>query len=213
MLRFLLKSSFFIFRLLIVIAINFVLFLMIPLTHSLSEKIKDKNNTSLREPIIIAEYIKPPPREEKREYKPRIRQINASVSNQFSRQPISTKFIPDLSVEQGSTDGVAMSSGELEAVVFEEGEVDQDAQPVNRTPIPYPQRARELGIEGDLVLVLLIDIDGKVISVEVISSPDQIISRKATEIILSSWQFKPARNQGIPVKQRVKQKISFRLDS
>lgn len=213
MLRFLLKSSLFILRLLIVIAINFVLFLMIPLTHSLSEKIKDKDNISLREPRIIAEYIKPPPKEEKREYKPRIRQIKASASNQFSKEPISLKFIPDLAVEQGSTDGVAMSSGELEAVVFEEGEVDQDAQPVNRTPIPYPQRARELGIEGDLVLVLLIDIDGKVNSVEVISSPDQIISRKATEIILSSWKFKPARNQGIPVKQRVKQKISFRLDS
>ena len=213
MLRFLLKSSFYVLKLLIVIAINFVLFLMIPLTHSLSKKIKDNDNVSVREPRIIAEYIKPPQKDENREHKPRIRQIKASASNQFSQKPISLKFVPDLAVEQGSTDEVAMSSGELEAVIFEEGEVDQDAQPVSRTQIPYPQRARELGIEGDLVLILLIDIDGKVSSVEVISSPDQIISKKATEIILSSWKFKPARNQGIPVKQRVKQKISFRLNS
>ncbi len=213
MLRFLLKSSFFILRLLIVVAINFILFLLIPLTHRLSEKIINKDNASLREPAIIAEYIKPPEKKEKREFKPRIRQIKASTSNQFSQSPINLKFIPDLAAQRSEGDGVAMSSNELDAVVFEEGEVDQDAQPVNRTPIPYPQIARELGIEGDLVLILLIDTDGKVNSVEVLSSPDQLISRKATEIILSSWKFKPALNQGIPVKQKVKQKISFRLNS
>lgn len=210
--RFLLKSSFFILRLLIVIAINFVLFLLIPLTHSLSGKIKNKDNVSLREPKIIAEYIRPPEKEEKMEHKPRIRQIKASASSQISQKPLSLTFIPELAAQE-SGDGVAMSSGELDVVVFEEGEVDQDAQPVNRTQIPYPQRARELGIEGDLVLILLVDIDGKVSSVEVISSPDQLISRKAKEIILSNWKFKPAHNQGIPVKQRVKQKISFRLNS
>ncbi len=214
MLRFLLKSSFFILKLLIVITINFVLFLLIPLTHSLSGKIQNKDNFSLREPVIVAEYIKPPEKEEKKEFKPRIRQVTASASSQFSQNQIRLKFIPDLAV-QGSESGVgvAMSSGELNAVVFEEGEVDQDAQPVNRTQIPYPQRARELGIEGDLILVLQIDTDGKVSSVEVISSPDQLITKKAKEIILSSWKFKPAHNQGIPVKQRVKQKISFRLNS
>lgn len=213
MLRFLLKSSFFILRLFVVITINFILFLLIPLTHRLSEKITDKDNTSLREPTIIAEYIKPPEKEEKREFKPRIRQINASASSQFSQNPINLKFIPDLAAQGNEGDGVAMSSNDLGAVIFEEGEVGQDAQPINRTPIPYPQRARELGIEGDLVLILLIDTDGKVSSVEVLSSPDQLISRKATEIILSRWKFKPAHNQGIPVKQRVKQKISFRLSS
>ena len=94
-------------------------------THSLSKKIKDNDNVSVREPRIIAEYIKPPQKDENREHKPRIRQIKASASNQFSQKPISLKFVPDLAVEQGSTDEVAMSSGELEAVIFEEGEVDQ----------------------------------------------------------------------------------------
>ncbi len=213
MLRFLLKYSLFILRLLIVITINFILFLMIPLTHSLSGKIKNKDNISLREPVVITEYIKPAEKKEKREYKPRIRQLESSVSGQSSQTTsINLKFVPDLAV-QGSEDGVAMSSAELDVIVFEEGEVDQDAQPINRTPIPYPQRTRELGIEGDLVLILLIDTNGKVSSIDVVSSPDQLISRKATEIILSSWKFKPAHNQGIPVKQRVKQKITFRLNS
>ncbi|HEX3020379.1 MAG TPA: TonB family protein [Chitinispirillaceae bacterium] len=211
MIKFMLNSSFFILKLLIVLAINFVLFLMIPLAHTFFGQIKNNDKTLFREPKIITEYIKPPPKEEKTETKPRIRQIQASPSRVLSQKSTSYKFAPDLTVA-GNGDGVAMTDNDLSAVIFEEGEVDKDAEPVSRTPIPYPQRAKELGIEGDLVMVLLINNDGKVSSVEVISSPDQSIAKVAKQIILSSWKFKPAHNQGIPVKQRVKQKISFKLN-
>ena len=114
---------------------------------------------------------------------------------------------------EGSGDVVAInSSPDLSAIIFEEGQADENAKPVNRPAIPYPQRARELGIEGNLVMVLIVGTDGKVLSIDIIDSPDQSFAKSAKKIILSSWKFKPAKNQGIPVKQRLKQKISFRLD-
>lgn len=212
MLKLIINSSFFLLRLLIVLVFNFGLFLLIPLAHSFFESTKKDDDFLSKEPKIIAEYIKPPPEEEKTESEPTIRRIQASSSRIHSQKSLSFKFTPDLTVA-GSGEAIGMSVNDLSAVIFEEGEVDEDAEPLTRTAIPYPQRARELGIEGDLVVVILINNDGKVASVEIISSPDQSIAKAARQTILSSWKFKPARNQGIPVKQRVKQKISFKLNS
>lgn len=192
--------------------INFTLFLLIPLAHTFFGNTKKDDYFLSREPKIIAEYIKPPPEEEKTQPEPMVRRIQASPSRSHAQKSLNFKFAPDLTVA-GNGEAIGMSVNDLSAVIFEEGEVDEDAKPLTRTAIPYPQRARELGIEGDLVVVILINSDGKVTSVEIISSPDQSIAKAARQTILSSWKFKPARNQGVPVKQRVKQKISFKLNS
>lgn len=210
--NFLAKSFFFLLKLVIVLLINFLLFLVIPLTHELFGTIKHNEKNISTQPRIIAEYIKPPNRDEPKESEKRIRHIQTSRSLNSSQKSMNFKFTPDLGAEGGG-DGVAMAAQQLNVMIFEEGEVDEEAQPISRSAIPYPQRARELGIEGDLIMILLIGTDGHVESVEIIKSPDNSISKSAREIILKNWKFKPAKNQGVPVKQRLKQKISFKLNS
>lgn len=208
--KILLNSLFFLIKLCFVIIICFFMFLIIPLIKHFSDKPSDNITKSVKNQVI-AEYIKLPDKVENTKFQSKIREVRISSSHS-ARQSLDFKFTPDFDIE-GSGDIVAVnSSPDLSAVIFEEGQADENAEPVNRPAIPYPQRARELGIEGDLVMVLIVGTDGKVLSIDIIDSPDQSFAKSAKKIILSSWKFKPAKNQGIPVKQRLKQKISFRLD-
>jgi TonB family protein len=153
------------------------------------------------------EYRKPEEKKEARREE-RIRDV-ANPDRARNVSPMEFKFTPDLSVE--GTGGVAMEQDELAAVVFEEGETDEPAVPLYQPPIPYPDRARDLEIEGTLEVILIIDTQGKVGSIEVVRSPHVSITNAARKVI-ATWRFKPARNKGVPVRMRVRQVIEFALE-
>jgi protein TonB len=193
------------------VAINVSLFTVIPLTHYLFSTIADQQGTVARKSKIVAEYIRPPQKKDTKEPQRRIRQVQASSSTRTIKSTMNFKFTPDLGVE--GSDGVAMVQNDLKAVVFEEGQTDEDAAPVGVLKrVPYPRQAREQGVEGILEAVLVIGVDGSVNSVEIRSSPHPSISAEAKKI-MESWKFRPARNQGVPVAVRKKQVIEFKLNS
>jgi periplasmic protein TonB len=120
------------------------------------------------------------------------------------------RFAPDLDVA-GGAEGVAMAPQELEAEIFEEGHTDEGLVALNVPPVEYPERARELGIQGTLVVELIVGRDGRVESVDIISSPHPSISAAARKAV-AAWRFKPARNKGIAVRMRARKEIEFKLD-
>jgi len=159
---------------------------------------------------IVAEMIQPPKKEKKKEVQKRIRKVE-SASSQNMASGMKFKFTPDLGVEGG--EGVAVASNQnLDAVVFEEGETDEDAVGVYTPGVDFPPRARELGIEGLLEVIIVIGVDGKVTSIDVTTTPHASITSEARKVI-SKWRFKPAQNQGVPVKIRKKVEFEFRLNS
>lgn len=190
----------------IAVVLNFFLFIMIPALHNLfginlNEK-KDRSNKK-----IIAEFYKPKKKKEK-QIKRDVRKIKTS-SGKGDSKPMQFKFTPDLGVE--GAEGVAVQSSDLEAMVFEEGETDEDAVPVYTPTIPYPQRARELAVEGDLVVIFVVNERGRVENINIVKSPHSSIKKKAISVI-SKWKFRPAEKDGVPVKVRVKQVIEFALE-
>jgi TonB family protein len=190
-----------------VIGINIGLFALFPFFHGLFGEKLDKKAASLRPQQVIMEYRKP--EEKKVVVKERVvREVNAPQHRQHGQQ-LKFRFTPDLAIE--GTGEVAMAPQELTAVIFEEGETDEPAIPLYQTPIPYPERARELEIEGVLECIIVIDTNGKVASINIVRSPHSSITRTAKKVI-ASWRFKPARNKGVPVKVRVRQVIEFTLD-
>jgi protein TonB len=194
----------------IAVVICFFLFVIIPLIHSFLGK-EEYKKENVSGPRVVAELIRQPKKEEKKEVPRRTRQIQSPSGQKGMSGRMDFKFTPDLAV--GSGDGVAVEQqGSLEAVVFNEGETDEDAVPIS-TPIPqYPPRARELGIEGVLEAIIIIGTDGKVSSIDIISSPHASFKTEALKVI-KTWRFKPARNQGVPVMQKKKQVIEYKLDS
>ncbi len=201
----------FLVKAVIAVVISFAFFVIIPLVHSLFNTAEKQKNDAASGPKIVAELIRPPKKEEKKEVQRRTRQIQSPSGQKGMSGQMNFKFTPDLDI--GSGDGVAVQQqGNMEAVVFNEGETDEDALPVY-TPIPqYPPRARELGIEGEVVAIIVIGTDGRVTSVDVVASPHASFKTEATKVI-KTWRFKPARNQGVPVMQKKKQVIEYKLDS
>ena len=193
------------------VMINLSLFIVIPLTHHLFSTIRDQQATAAHKTRIVAEYIKPREKKVEKEPQRHIRQVQSAASSRPARSAMDFKFTPDLGVEGG--DGVAMVQNDLKAMVFEEGETDEDAVPVGiLKSVPYPRQAREQGAEGIFEAILVIGIDGSVTSMEIRSSPHPSITAEAKKVLFG-WKFKPARNQGVPVIVRKKQIIEFKLNS
>lgn len=194
-------------KLILACAVNFVLFIVIPALHGLFGTAFTNRDNSAYQKRVVAEIIQPK-KEEKKTFRQHIRQVRTAQARS-SAGDMQMKFIPDLDVAAG--DGIAMAQQNLEAVIFEEGETDEDPVPVRTPPIPYPDRARDLGIEGVLQIEIVIGLDGRVESVEIVKSPHPSISSAARRTV-SQWRFKPAKNSGIPVRIRAGKEIEFKLD-
>ena len=79
------------------------------------------------------------------------------------------------------------------------------AQPV------YPRLAREAGIEGTVLLKVLIGLDHKVRSAVVLSSDVTPAMEKAAVAAALECRYKPARQQNVEVEVWVTIRINFRL--
>lgn len=190
----------------IVIGINFILFIILPTTHELLKRLKNEDLPETTSRRIVAEMVRPPEKKQQKPKQRRIRQVKSS-SAKSGGSSMKFKFTPDLGVEGGQ--GVAIQAqNDMEAVVFQEGETDQEAVPMYTPAPPYPDRARELGIEGEVEAVFVVNIDGSVSSVDITRSPHPTIS-SAVRKTIEDYKFKPAMNQGVPVRVSYRRVFEF----
>ena len=77
---------------------------------------------------------------------------------------------------------------------------------------PYPPEAEARGIEGRVMLRVMIDEDGAVRSVKVeTSSGDASLDQSALVTVRDRWHFGPAHRNGVPVECEVLVPIRFRM--
>jgi periplasmic protein TonB len=97
-------------------------------------------------------------------------------------------------------------------VVMTEDTVDEVPRATYRPPLKYPDYARDRGINGEVILNILVDKTGAVEQVKLLASnPSGIFDDVAMDSV-RGWQFDPATYKGGTVKVWVKQKISFNLN-
>ena len=197
------------------LVINALLFVSIPFLQNLLGFGPHLKTQPDQKRAIIAEYVRPQTKEVKpptaifRSVRPGATSHAGAGSG--SGEGPSMRFTPDLAVEGGSGAGIAMGGGDLSAMVFEEGKTDEGITSLSMDPIPYPDEAREQGVEGSLEVLLVIGRDGRVAAIEIVRSPHPAITAVARRII-AQWKFKPAKNKGVPVNVRVRKVIDFKLD-
>jgi protein TonB len=75
----------------------------------------------------------------------------------------------------------------------------------------YPDLARQAGIEGVVLLNVLVSDDGKVLSATVIQSDVTPAMEKAAIEAAKQFVFKPAKQRTVPVKARMAIPIRFKL--
>lgn len=94
-------------------------------------------------------------------------------------------------------------------------QVSELPRPLNRESLNlrkyYPPRARKNGFEGDVVLRLLIDSDGSIAKVDIVSDPGEGLGPAAAEAV-REMRFSPAKVNGVAVATTVPFTIHFTLD-
>jgi TonB family protein len=111
----------------------------------------------------------------------------------------------------GAGTGVGNGVGS-QRMVYQLGQVDQDASADRTDPPPYPRRAKEDLIEAHLELRILVDERGKVEKIEVLGAPPGYGFETAVESASRSWRFQPAQLGGVPVPQWVRMPLDFHLN-
>jgi periplasmic protein TonB len=96
-------------------------------------------------------------------------------------------------------------------LVLSEELLDEPPQVLLRTPPRYPLDAQEQGIEGFVVLKILIDRGGRVQEVLVRRCEPHGVFDTAAEEAVRGWTFRPPTYRGEPVQAWVRQRINFRL--
>jgi len=88
--------------------------------------------------------------------------------------------------------------------------VDEPPRELANIPPQYPQAALRRGIEGEVMVRLLIDERGKVEDVQVLRVEGHSSFREAVLDVVHKWTFRPARHGGRPVKSLGHQAHSVR---
>jgi len=82
---------------------------------------------------------------------------------------------------------------------------------LRRVVAAYPERMRELGIEGRVVLELTVDANGHVIKIKVLHSLRPELD-EAAKVAARKMRFSPATVGGTPVKVKIPYTFTFVLD-
>jgi len=87
-----------------------------------------------------------------------------------------------------------------------------DVLPIVRIDPQWPREALVEGIEGYVIVEVLIAADGSVASAVVVESvPRRMFDRNVIRAVLK-WKFKPRIVNGVPVERRAIQRLDFNLD-
>jgi len=191
-------------------------FLMVMLVVALSNSVNKEEDTVKKQTRIVKmeKARKETVKKEKPKERPQTRRAKAAPN----AQP------PDLSAMIG---GIEMNIPEFTAAAAFEGDskellddiaedtvmseetVDSKPQLTHRADIEYPPNAAKEGIQGYVVVHLLVSKDGNVQLSKVLEAEPQGVFETSVLNGTRDWRFVPARYKGEPVQVWVKQKISF----
>jgi protein TonB len=101
--------------------------------------------------------------------------------------------------------------GDGKDVVMTDSSVDVAPRPMVQTAIPYPLRAKAQGVEGYVLLSVLISPTGQVERVKVLEAQPAGVFEAAAEAGVKTWKFEPAQYQGQAVRVWATQRVRFDL--
>ena len=181
------------------------------------------NHTKVKKKKIVVKdtfSVKPQRRKpKKRKPKPRRRKSRPKKAQRAPAPRLASSLssvsldMPGIGVGDmdGASDQLLGQTKDLKKLVMTEGAVDQAPKPVHRVAPRYPARARARGITGKVVMKLLIDAQGQVLEVRVVSSqPAGVFDTYAVQAV-RRWRFRAATYKGQPVKVWARQVLRFQL--
>ncbi|HHN74790.1 MAG TPA: energy transducer TonB [Acidobacteria bacterium] len=93
------------------------------------------------------------------------------------------------------------------------GVSDPELIPSSRVAPRYPLRARWRKLEGKVILSAVVEADGRVSSVKVVTAPepDRGLARSAIQAV-RKWRYRPALLEGRPVACHITVVVNFNIE-
>jgi protein TonB len=116
-----------------------------------------------------------------------------------------------VSMATNTTTGTPGGTGVNTNTIYESGMVDQVPRKLH-TPEPfYPEFVKEQGIQGTVKAQVVIDTNGSVIEIKIVSSPSELLSDEVLKTV-GRWKYVPGKYKGVPVKVKDRNvEIKFEL--
>lgn len=94
--------------------------------------------------------------------------------------------------------------------------VEHQAKPGNfykflKKNLKYPRQAKRMGIEGKVFVSFIVDTDGSITNIELVRGIGGGCDEEAIRILKNSPKWEPAKQRGVPVKQRMTFPVRFTL--
>ena len=129
----------------------------------------------------------------------------------LNEKPFDPKDFTGKGVEGGIAAGIVGGTGPVTGEVFLEAQLDDPVQPISIPTPRYPPVLQSAGIAGAVDLQYVVDTTGHAEpnSFKVMKTTHPAFVDPAEEAIRKGV-FKPAKFKGVPVRQLVQQRISFK---
>ncbi len=213
-----------IWPLLAALALNLVLFGLMPWLQSTESGRPVAESPVSQVNVVRIKRAETPPRpKEERPPEAQPRKVKPRL-NQTVVKPVSTKLtlpfeintrlpaapsdltLPELEIGASTAPGAEGLEG-----VFEGGDLDAPLMVLTRMPPLYPLRAKSRGIEGWVKVRFLVNEQGGVSDVSIVSAEPRDIFEQSVVRCVSGWRFRPGTIEGVPVKAWAETTIRFEL--
>lgn len=187
-------------------------FLVLPLTQLISSGAKKSleimrvDTTSLPSPPPPEMETPPPPKPEEAEPPPELNEQS---------MPLSLGDLDlDVSAGSGGVFGGQLAFGGEQSlakvVIFDIADLDQRPRPISQVEPRYPLEMKKAKITGSVVLLFVLNENGRVedLRVEASSRPE---FEKPALAAVRKWRFQPGTREGKAVRSYVRQQILFNL--
>lgn len=122
----------------------------------------------------------------------------------------STAFIG--SVDVGPSPSIAVIGEALQGRAFTEFpvEIERPVQLLGAIDVPYPASALSANLEGTVYAWVIVNPRGSVDEVEIADGPPELAA--AVQEALADARFRPAMDQGVPIRHYITLEIRFRIE-
>jgi TonB family protein len=110
-------------------------------------------------------------------------------------------------IGNGIGNGAGSGSG---GQVYRPGGGVTNPVPIYSPEAEYPREARKAGLQGSVLLALVVDPSGRAVDIQVIRTLGMGLEGAARDAV-SKWRFKPGTKDGKPVPVLVQVEVTFRL--
>ncbi len=176
--------------------------------------ISSSNPTVLNQQVIQVSFVAPSTQKyQSKDHLQKEDFLDLSQKNALKLQKKNNQNTAEIKSEKNLTEKKTSGRVDVNATALKSAESDPvfDASYLNNPAPSYPESAKRRGIQGKVLLNVIVKIDGSAAAVTVLNSSGSSILDEAAIEAVREWKFIPANRSGNVVQASVVVPIEFKI--